>query len=333
MNVGEMHGFDVHPAAGIFPLIDGDDFRRLVEDIRANGLADEVTLDSDGLLIDGRNRVRACQEAGVEVRTRRFDGDVVQYVVSHNLHRRHLTNRQRAMVAGRLANLPHGGDRGNQYSGGKTPNGDLPPSRAAVKKLLGVSEGSLHRARVINRDGSPSLVALTDDDKVPLNTAATVAASLDDAEQDAFVKQVRAGADPSKIAPKRAKTKAAVSPPDKSVAGVRARYERIRKMAGQGYSSRQIADKVNITAPTVRLIAREHGIDIPADKAIGRTRQHDSNRIARQIVHGLEGTRMSLELINYDQLDRAEAAHWATSLTDSWPALIQFHKKIKEMTQ
>ena len=53
-----------HPLAELFPLIEGPAFKDLVADIKANGLLHPLT-ECDGMLLDGRNRLRACEEAGV----------------------------------------------------------------------------------------------------------------------------------------------------------------------------------------------------------------------------------------------------------------------------
>ena len=58
-----------------------------------------------GKVIDGRNRLRACTELGIPPATREWDGrgSLVTFVISLNLHRRHLKEPQRAMVAAQLA--------------------------------------------------------------------------------------------------------------------------------------------------------------------------------------------------------------------------------------
>jgi ParB-like chromosome segregation protein Spo0J len=97
-----------HPLAEIFPLIAGDDFDALVEDVRQYGVREPVVL-YQGQILDGRNRYRAAQLAGVDCPMREYTGnDPVSFVVSLNLKRRHLDASQRALVAAKLANLPHG---------------------------------------------------------------------------------------------------------------------------------------------------------------------------------------------------------------------------------
>ncbi len=93
--------YSFHPAAELFPLLDdsSDGFIDLVEDIRQNGLIEPIEL-LDSQILDGRNRYRASQEAGVEPRFRDWTGsDPYHYVISKNLRRRHLTVDQQAAIA------------------------------------------------------------------------------------------------------------------------------------------------------------------------------------------------------------------------------------------
>ena len=61
MDTAEVIGeYAVHPAASVFPLIEGDDFFYLVESIRKNGVQHPIVV-RQGMLLDGRNRLRACE--------------------------------------------------------------------------------------------------------------------------------------------------------------------------------------------------------------------------------------------------------------------------------
>lgn len=90
-----------HPAAMVFPLMDGIELSSLVEDVRAHGLLEPIVL-HEGMVLDGRNRLRACELAGVTPRFVEWVPDgmtPLEWVVSHNLHRRHLTTAQRGVLA------------------------------------------------------------------------------------------------------------------------------------------------------------------------------------------------------------------------------------------
>lgn len=92
--------FEHHPAADVFPMLVDDELQDLADDIKANGLIDPIVLLPDGRLLDGRNRVAACELADVPIRSRVYDGpDPITYVLSLNMARRHLTPGQRAVVA------------------------------------------------------------------------------------------------------------------------------------------------------------------------------------------------------------------------------------------
>jgi ParB-like chromosome segregation protein Spo0J len=91
-----------HPLATSFPLLEGAEFDELVADVWAHGLLEPIVVLED-MILDGRNRYRACQAAGVEPTFIPYCGDdPAAFVVSANLHRRHLTQEQKRELAARL---------------------------------------------------------------------------------------------------------------------------------------------------------------------------------------------------------------------------------------
>ena len=94
----------IHPYADLFPLLEGKEFQELVEDIRKHGLREPIT-QFKGKILDGRNRLRACKEAGVAPRFTEFPGNgaaAKEFVVSANLYRRHLTAQQKRDLIAKL---------------------------------------------------------------------------------------------------------------------------------------------------------------------------------------------------------------------------------------
>ena len=105
--------YSFHPLAGIFPLIDGKPYQDLMADILKHGVREPVWL-FEGKILDGRNRYRAAVAMGVDCPVQEYTGqDATAFVISLNLHRRHLSETQRGMVAAKLANMKHGD---NQHS-------------------------------------------------------------------------------------------------------------------------------------------------------------------------------------------------------------------------
>ncbi|MBN2004544.1 MAG: methyltransferase domain-containing protein [Anaerolineae bacterium] len=91
-----------HPIANLFPLLSEAELQALVTDIQHNGLLNPIWVHEERI-IDGRNRYLACQRAGVTPRYQEWSGnehaDLVRFVVSQNVQRRHLTVGQRTAVA------------------------------------------------------------------------------------------------------------------------------------------------------------------------------------------------------------------------------------------
>lgn len=88
--------YEIHPAAEIFPLLDGKEYAALVEDIRENGQLEPIVR-IDGRVVDGRNRLRACVDLGIAPRTvSRDELDPWDFAWSLNVERRHLPEGDRA---------------------------------------------------------------------------------------------------------------------------------------------------------------------------------------------------------------------------------------------
>lgn len=184
------HLIDAHPAATVFPLMDGVELAALVDDVRAHGLLDEIVL-LDGLVLDGRNRLRACELAGVVPRFVDWEPNGMtptEWVVSHNLHRRHLTVGQRAALALDLLPRLEEEARERQLSGLK--QGDsvpVPPiaeerGEAAEKAaaLVGVGRTTVAMAKAIQRrDETGEIVQGLRSGEIPTVSAAERQAGLE----------------------------------------------------------------------------------------------------------------------------------------------------------
>lgn len=86
-----------HPAADAFPMMDAKRFEELKADIQNNGQKVPIVL-CDGMILDGRNRAKACAELGIEPKTEVFSGDPWSFVWSLNGTRRDLVAEQRYLI-------------------------------------------------------------------------------------------------------------------------------------------------------------------------------------------------------------------------------------------
>jgi ParB-like chromosome segregation protein Spo0J len=96
-----------HRYAKIFPPMDEKSYNGFVADILDKGLLHPI-LTYKGAIVDGRNRERACLDAGVTPRYEPYTGDpdrLLEFIISENLHRRQLTPSQRAAAAMRAGEL------------------------------------------------------------------------------------------------------------------------------------------------------------------------------------------------------------------------------------
>jgi ParB-like chromosome segregation protein Spo0J len=166
--------YEIHPAATLFPMMDADSFQRLKADIKENGQEKCITF-FDGQLLDGRNRMKACEELGIEPSIEEIedsgDGkfDPFRWVLSVNLHRRHLTESQRAMVAAKLATLKRGA---NQHS--KEDAQICAPSMEQAADMLSVGKRSVTNAKQVLESGSKEMIEAVEQGDLAVSFAANV---------------------------------------------------------------------------------------------------------------------------------------------------------------
>lgn len=112
--------YELHPLCVLFPRMAGAAFDALREDVRANGLRTPIVLHG-GMILDGGNRYRACIEAGVMPEfVQLAGGNLASFVLSANLHRRHMSPGQQAAIVASAQDWAHahkqGGTGANQHA-------------------------------------------------------------------------------------------------------------------------------------------------------------------------------------------------------------------------
>jgi hypothetical protein len=162
------HRRSFHPAADLFPLMEGAEFDALVNDIKKHrGLRERIKLLGEEIL-DGRNRYLACLEAGVRPTFEHLSAvEPVDYVCGANLHRRHLTAEQKRDLITKL--LKAEPSKSNRQIAEQTRTSH--PKVARVRKQLEQADDverrstrtdtkgrqqPVKRARAIGKDGTAS---------------------------------------------------------------------------------------------------------------------------------------------------------------------------------
>jgi len=144
----------------------------LATDIETNGLQQPIKLTSDGaLLVDGRNREKACEIADVEPRYERLrpDQDVFAYIIGANLRRRHLTSAQQQDI---IREYKRRNPNASNRQIAKLAHVDDKTVAAAIRS--GAEPSAPETAKVVGTDGKSYPVA----GKISAETRAAIVADL-----------------------------------------------------------------------------------------------------------------------------------------------------------
>jgi protein gp37 len=128
---------EIHPIALILPEMGHEEYQKFKEDILGNGVLEPIVL-FQGKVIDGRHRYKASRELEIDIEARVWEGgmDPVEYVVSRNIHRRHLTSGQRSMAAAKASNWHVDEAKKRQQEAGVEHSDNLKKGNEVIPRLV-----------------------------------------------------------------------------------------------------------------------------------------------------------------------------------------------------
>jgi len=182
--------YKIHPLGELFPEMPPDEFKKLKNDIELHGQQEPIVVSEDGLvLLDGRHRLRACRELGIEPRVERFNkhtGGTRQssesdFIWSMNVLRRHLKDDQRAAIGHKWADAEREAAKERQKQHGGTapgkPKGNTfgesaksVHTREAIAKKAHVSEHKVRQVETVAKH-APELLPKVESGQMTLKDA------------------------------------------------------------------------------------------------------------------------------------------------------------------
>lgn len=166
-----------HPLSAYFPMLPEGEFEQLKDSISKFGLLEPITT-LDGMILDGRNRYKACMEVGVTPRYRDYfenEHEPIDFVVAANMRRRHLTPGQRGQIHVDIYGKPEpmkpeeSGKMASGVSQG-TPNDNRPRSIKEAAREANVSQTTM--ARIVEAQDDEKLKQELREGKIDTRAAA-----------------------------------------------------------------------------------------------------------------------------------------------------------------
>lgn len=179
-----------HELSKKFPSMPADEFQALVADIKEHGLRNNIIL-HDGKVLDGWHRYNGCLAAKINPTFTKYTGkSPAAFVLSNNLHRRHLTPSQRGLIVVECHEWLPAHRRSTAQAGVK--------SSAEMAVEADTSEDTITRAKTVAANGSEALKKSVREGSVTVKAAAEVAKTTPKGKQAKAVKERATKAKPAK---------------------------------------------------------------------------------------------------------------------------------------
>lgn len=250
-----------HPLSEAFGDMSELEFEAVCADMAEHGYDERKKISVyEGKILDGWNRQRAAIVSHKVPSYSEYKGnDPLGFVIRENMNRRHLDASQRALIAGRIANYSHGGNR-RKFQDAHV---HLETLKTAAAKLE-VSERSAAAGRKVVEQGIEELQKAVSDGTLSIRDAASVA-DKPKAEQRKAVIAVRSGKATTAraaVAPKPAEPKDRKSKPITDT--------RLRKLveAADSLLAEEDADKVLERSTALAGAVRDLALDMLNHPAI-----------------------------------------------------------------
>ena len=180
----------VHPLAEMLPSMTVEQFEAFKADVKANGLLMPITT-LDGAVLDGRHRLRACDELGIDPRFVQWQGtdeQAAHYVTSMNVHRRNLNKAQLGLVGAKLkawfalrakerqlAALETSGKRGGKVQAhAPEPISDSGQARDLAARAVGVGGKTIDQGEAVSKSAIKEVIAKVEGGEMSMREAVAI---------------------------------------------------------------------------------------------------------------------------------------------------------------